>query len=280
MKKVIILKGLPASGKSTWAKEFLAKNKGAYKRVNKDDLRAMLDDGHWSKANEQFVLRQRDALILAALEDGKHVIVDDTNLHPKHEQQVRQLVRGKAEVEVRFFEADVDECIERDAGRAKSVGAKVIRQMHRQFLADSRAQYVPDTSLPAAVVCDLDGTLALLNGRSPYDASTCEQDLLNPAVAAIVHSLRDVTLLLLSGREDKHRPQTERWLATHGIPYVELHMRPTGDMRKDSIVKLEIFEREVRPRFNVQFVLDDRNQVVEMWRSLGITCLQVAEGDF
>ncbi len=89
MKKVIILKGLPASGKSTWAKQRLAAEPGAYKRINKDELRAMLDDSHWSKGNERFVLRLRDHLIVAALEDGKHVIVDDTNLHPKHEQQIR-----------------------------------------------------------------------------------------------------------------------------------------------------------------------------------------------
>lgn len=57
-------------------------------------------------------------------------------------------------------------------------------------------------------------------------------------------------------------------------------MRPEGDIRKDSIVKRELFEKYVRPYYNIEFVLDDRNQVVEMWRSLGLKCLQVAEGDF
>lgn len=57
-------------------------------------------------------------------------------------------------------------------------------------------------------------------------------------------------------------------------------MRPEGDIRKDSIVKREIFENYIRDYYNIQFVLDDRNQVVEMWRSLGLKCLQVQEGDF
>jgi hypothetical protein len=57
-------------------------------------------------------------------------------------------------------------------------------------------------------------------------------------------------------------------------------MRETGDRRKDSIIKKEIFDRHIRDVYNIEFVLDDRNQVVELWRSLGLTCLQVADGDF
>ena len=141
--------------------------------------------------------------------------------------------------------------------------------------------YIPDEALPAAVICDLDGTLALLNGRNPYDASTCEQDVLNPVVAGIIRSLPDETrLVLVSGREERHRAQTERWLAAHGVAYDSLHMRETGDRRKDAVVKEEIFEERIRPNYHVRFVLDDRDQVVAMWRRLGLTCLQVAEGDF
>ncbi|MGH2608381.1 MAG: AAA family ATPase, partial [Tepidiformaceae bacterium] len=199
----------------------------------------------------------------------------------KHEQQIRQLVKGLAEVEVRMFEADVEECVQRDANRTKPVGAKVIRDMYRQFLAPAGRAYAPGDGLPAAVLCDLDGTLALLNGRNPYDAATCEQDLLNPAVAGIIRALpADTCLVLVSGREDRHRPETERWLAAHGIAYDRLHMRATGDTRRDALIKEEIFEAHIRPNYRVHFVLDDRDQVVAMWRALGLTCLQVAEGDF
>ena len=76
-KKIIILKGLPASGKSTWAKEQVEKSQGGCKRVNKDDLRTMIDDGKFSKGNEKFVVQIRNNLIVEALKAGKHVIVDD-----------------------------------------------------------------------------------------------------------------------------------------------------------------------------------------------------------
>ena len=71
------------------------------------------------------------------------------------------------------------------------------------------------------------------------------------------------------------------WLDRHvGVPYDGLHMRVTGDQRKDSVVKAEIFDREIRDRYHVVGVFDDRAQVVRMWRSLGLTVFQVAEGDF
>ena len=57
-------------------------------------------------------------------------------------------------------------------------------------------------------------------------------------------------------------------------------MRKTGDNRKDAIVKREIYETHIKDKYQVDYVLYDRNQVVEMWRSLGLTCLQVADGDF
>jgi hypothetical protein len=57
-------------------------------------------------------------------------------------------------------------------------------------------------------------------------------------------------------------------------------MRHTKDLRKDSIVKGEIYDSVIAPNYNVFFVLDDRNQVVDFWRSKGLTCFQVAPGDF
>ncbi len=88
------------------------------------------------------------------------------------------------------------------------------------------------------------------------------------------------TIILLSGRMDTYRPQTESFLTKNSVPHSHLWMRAEGDMRKDSIIKREIYEREIAGKYNVLFVLDDRNQVVDMWRSLGLTVFQVAEGDF
>ena len=84
----------------------------------------------------------------------------------------------------------------------------------------------------------------------------------------------------MSGRFEKNRPETTRWLASHKINYIALFMRADGDMRKDNVVKREFFDGYIRGKYNVAFILDDRNQVVELWRSLGLTCLQVADGNF
>jgi predicted kinase len=280
MKKVYMTLGLPASGKTTWAKQKLDKTPNMIKRINKDDLRAMLDNSYWSKGNEKFVLEVRDTLIMAALENGKHVIVDDTNLHPKHEIHIRELVKGLAEVEIVDFRQVTPEiCIERDRKRPNSVGEKVIRQMYAQFIAPPQVQYAYDPARIDAVICDLDGTLALLNDRNPYDAAKCEQDLVNEPVRSILKN-SGYKVILVSGREDKYKPQTLAWLSRHDIEFSELHMRVSGDDRKDSIVKQEIYENLISPLYNVMFVLDDRNQVVDMWRSQGLTCLQVNYGDF
>ena len=133
-----------------------------------------------------------------------------------------------------------------------------------------------------AVICDLDGTLALLNGRNPYDASTCEQDLLNKPVSVLVEALQchGYKIIFVSGRFDTHRKETEQWLKNHNIKYHKLFMRQADDKRRDSIIKRELYEKEIKPNYNVEIVLDDRNQVVAMWRETGLTCLQVAEGNF
>jgi hypothetical protein len=87
--------------------------------------------------------------------------------------------------------------------------------------------------------------------------------------------------VFLSGRTDACRTATCEWLCEHiPVPFQRLYMRPAGDGRKDSAVKLELFDRYIRDSYDVTCVLDDRDQVVAMWRSLELTCLQVAPGNF
>ena len=140
MKKIIIMRGLPASGKSTYAKQLVTENPNSYKRINRDDMRAMFDVNHTSRGNEKFIKRMRDILIVEALKDGKHVIVDDTNLSEKNMTRIRQIAQEFSKeyghdirVEVKEMETSLTECLARDSKRQKQVGEKVIRQMHRQF---------------------------------------------------------------------------------------------------------------------------------------------------
>jgi len=296
MKTIIMLRGLPASGKSTYAKSLVKENPGQYKRINRDDMREMLDGYHLSKDNERFVKRLRDWLIVEALRDGKHVIIDDMNLSEKNINRVKQLMdqhRKKTgeqvKLEIKEFKIELEEAIARDAERKQPVGARMIRKLHNQFYGNGKSKgrgpyYTEqDKSLPPAIICDLDGTLAIIDHRNPFDASTCEQDGLNEPVADIVMSYRASghQVILLSGRTDNYMPQTKRWLDKHQIEYDLLLMRKHGDSRKDAIIKKEIVDTHIKEKFYVKFVLDDRNQVVDMWRNeMGYACLQVNYGDF
>ncbi len=276
-----MLRGLPASGKTTWAKEQI-KIDGNIKRVNKDDLRAMLDNGLYSKTNEAFILLTRDNIVRNALCRGASIIVDDTNIVAKHEEALRQLAQmNGADFEIKDFDVPVDECIERDSKRGdKSVGKRVIREMAEQYKPQKPASGLNQNSdLPGVVICDLDGTVALLNGRDPYNASTCENDLPNEPVLTALKRLT-LPVYFVSGRDGSYAPQTMNWLNKHFGTNYSLSMRDPGDSRKDSIVKEEILRNDILPNHKVLFVFDDRDQVVKMWRSLGLTCFQVAEGNF
>jgi len=286
MKKVYLTKGLPASGKSTWAKAEVEKYPGRYKRVNKDDLRAMLDVSRWSKKNEKFVLETRNEIIRRTLAAGFHVIVDDTNLHPKHLTDIQELVKGQAEVIVRDFTFETPEtCIERDLKRPNSVGSKVIWRMYNQFLKPKEEEvepypYIPE--LPDCIICDLDGTLCKLVDRGPFDVMRCYTDEVNAPVKSVLdeYSKKGVKIVLMSGRDGSSHEMTCKWLRDNNIVYDYLYQRPAGERIKDSVLKREFFDAFVREQYNVLFCLDDRNQVVDLWRSLGLTCFQVAPGDF
>ena len=133
-----------------------------------------------------------------------------------------------------------------------------------------------------AIICDIDGTLAHHSERSPYDYSRVGEDTVDVDIRDLVYVMNEIgtKILLISGREDSCEEATKQWLQVNLAPHHELFMRKSGDHRKDSIVKREIFDEYIRDNYLVRFVLDDRDQVVKMWRDLGLKCLQVAEGNF
>lgn len=293
MKTVLILRGLPASGKSTFARDLLDKKRGMWKRLNKDELRAMLDNSHHTSYNEKFVEKVRDIMLVEALKSGHHVVIDDTNLSDRPVQRITQVVEKykkdtgeDVRIEIKEMMTSLEESLARDALREKAVGREVIMKMYRQhILKNERGPHYQeqDERLPTAIICDLDGTLAILNARSPYDAEGCETDLLNKPVAEIVQTYHQLgaKVIFMSGREEKARKQTVNWLEYNGITYDALYMRATGDLRKDSIVKKELYDAHVKDKYFIKFVLDDRDQVVDLWRlDLGLPCLQVNYGDF
>ncbi|MEH0844313.1 AAA family ATPase [Micromonospora sp. CPCC 205711] len=298
MPRLIATRGLPASGKTTFARTL----QPAVARVNRDDLRRMLHGERLftQRAEYQVSLAQR-AQVEALLAARVSVCVDDTNLRSRTLREWADLAaRHDADFEVHdFTDVPLDECLRRDADRpeADRVGEEYIRRLHDRYLAHrplplpvptarvgrvARVDEAP-AGPPEIVLVDIDGTVALNVSRSPYDMTRVGEDLPNEAVIAAVRAMHAAGygVVFCSGRDASTRDTTAAWLARHvQVPYLALHLRARGDSRKDSVVKQEIYEREVRDRYRVVGVFDDRQQVVRMWRALGLTVFQVAEGDF
>lgn len=289
MTRLIVTKGLPGSGKSTWAEKYVLEHEaGTVVRVNRDSLRDMLHAGRWKgNKTEAFTREMRDRVVHAALNSGRDVIIDDTNLSPKTMADIERLANSpQYTLEIKdFTDVPLETCIKRDLQRTKSVGEAVIRRMYRDFLAPKPEVYDPDPKLPRVAICDIDGTLAIKGDRDIYDYSRVEVDKPNLPIVRLVQVLAyDRDIIFMSGRDDSCYEQTRDWIVEHlGYAYpesIELYMRKTGDKRKDAIVKRELFDEHIRDKYRVDYVIDDRNSVVGMWRSLGLTVLQVADGDF
>jgi len=134
---------------------------------------------------------------------------------------------------------------------------------------------------PTAVICDIDGTLAHMNDRSPYDTTKYSEDSKDTTVAFIFERVsKNATKIICSGRSEEHRAVTEQWLKDNHINFDHFYMRATGDKRNDAVVKQEIYDTHIKSNYEVMCVLDDRDRVVKMWRDNGLKCLQVAYGDF
>ena len=140
------------------------------------------------------------------------------------------------------------------------------------------------------VIFDIDGTLADVSERIHHvrqKPKNWKAFFKGMAKDKTIHSMvslcnilyaSGIRIVLCSGRSEEHRPETEQWLAEHGVNYHELLLRRDGDYRSDVDVKREILA--AMDKSEILFVVEDRSRVVEMWRSEGLVCLQCAPGEF
>lgn len=141
------------------------------------------------------------------------------------------------------------------------------------------------------VVFDLDGTLADISHRLHYIKGEIKDwdgfhgeshnDELKKDIAKLFHVLMscyDLKIIIVTGRMEKYRAQTETWLSYHGLDAEELHMRPNGNFDTDFKIKQAILDG--LGAHNILLTVDDRAQVVSMWRRNGVTCLQCQDGDY
>lgn len=297
-REIILLRGIQASGKSTFAKEQLNRYPGKYKRVNKDSLRDMLDNSVFDFANEKFILAVRDFIVERALLREFDVIVDDTNFSDKHWTAMCEIAQrvGNVRVYEKFFSVPLDEALRRNAARPNPVPEGVIVQLYEKHVKgrsiECRDVYFPkeppktswghDSSKIPAVIVDMDGTLALNVGRSYYDMTRILEDAPNVPICDLVRSLKKsgYVVIVVSGRDDSCLEDTKTWLQANDVPYDGIFMRQVGDRRKDAEVKEEIYRRHIEALYAVVWAIDDRPAVVHLWRKLGITTLQLNDLDF
>ena len=285
--KAIISVGISASGKTT---EFDKPEYRDYIRIERDIMRKSIlgfSDfdcvNFWSlwkftKENESKVTAAVDSEVGLAATYGRDIIISDTNLNKKYRDILIQRLEVLGyEVELRVFHIDVMEAIKRDERRRDTVGHQVIWKQYEQFKAEfGKKQYVANEYSPCVLI-DIDCTLAHMNGkRGAFEWDKVGVDDVDEHVKSIVNNIPDTTIVIvLSGRDGVCRPETEDWLERHNINYDKLIMRKAGDMRKDTIVKEEIFWRDIADKYNVQFVIDDRPSVCRMWRDIGLKVFQV-----
>lgn len=287
--KIIYLRGMQASGKSFYAKEFVKTNKD-YRIVNRDAFRHMLDNYSFSKETEKLVTELEYQAIITLLKNNYNVIVDKMNLNNTTlNEDIRKIKEALSsviiDIEIKEFPITLGEAIERDKNREFSIGENVLKNTWRKYeielrrmVEDSKPKIKYNVYLPDCAIIDLDGTLAKNVSRQQFDETKVIEDQVIYPVKFILNNIkndREVTKILLSGRKDSCKEQTIRWLDKNNIPFDKLLMRKADDNRPDNIIKKEIYENEIKDKYNVLFVIDDRPKVLDMWQSLGLFTFNV-----
>jgi len=276
--------GVSGSGKTTWANE-----QEGYQILCRDDIRHFLtlhktnhkslNENLWKHYKwkwEKEVSQIYDETLDELIADRENIILADTNLNPKYRLPlIAKLKAAGYEIYTKAFDITFEEAVKRDLYRLNSVGKDVIYKQWlqwKQYMVEVKPE--PIEGLPNAIICDIDGTLAHMNGkRGPFEWDKVGLDKVDRDVAFIIAQYRrilDAKVILLSGRDSVCRNLTEDWLTDNHIWYNELHMRPQGDTRKDTEVKREMFDEHIRNKYNVLAVFDDRPCVVRMWLDMGL----------
>ena len=274
MPKIKMLKGLPGSGKTTLSRELVA-TCGNVGRVNRDDLRAMLFNGVWSGKREGIVVELEKAIASVLIKNGHTVLVDDTNLTPKHRDLWSGFASGLgATFEVETVTTSLAECVSRDRERPKPIGEAIINRM--ALLAG-----LIDFGPKPIVIVDVDGTLACGTHRNHLVENTEKKDWgayyallhtdepVNEIIERVNELYKTHTILIVSGRPDTYQHETLKWLREVAkVKFDYFFQRAGSDRREDSIVKQEILDK--LPKDQVVLVLDDRPRVCRMWEANGL----------
>lgn len=228
---------------------------------------------------------------------GWDIVVDNMNLNPKDWEFYEGLVKAHNErggtqykIEYMDFFIPVEECIRRDAMRSNPIGEEVIRatwKRYRHFIVCKEIENkfynirTYDVNKRDCIIADMDSTLCVnLTGRPFYTDDWKEKLIYDTPITGPISILRaqkmtgTCDILIVTGRKDEGRDQTEEWLKTYNVPYDRLFMRGQNDYTKSEVFKENILKNIILPKYNVLFALEDDNKCVQMYRRNGLICLQ------
>ena len=281
--------GASGSGKSTWAESYAISNQ--LPLFSSDNIREELGNINDQSKNKKVfdILYSR----LAEALKTSDAVMDATNYSEQSRLSLESVAKqAGAKIHWKYFNASLQQCFENNKKRDRFVPENVIRKQWTSLTLpydNVEFMYVPkEDYIAQCILVDLDGTLSLNNsGRSPFDGTRVFEDDVNWAVWDVVNKYwedESKQVIFLSGREGTEicRNETIRFLGEKcEFANPLLFMRAEGDHRKDWLIKWELYETKVNPFYEVMFALDDRDQVVNMWRNgPKINCFQVAEGNF
>lgn len=292
--KTIILVGPPASGKTTWSHNYVAKNPNTV-IVSRDAFRFMLRNSPVTEHKiEELINSLQATTIISALSSKLDVIVDNTHLKIKYINEVIDLVKYHSDIEFMVFDVSKRKCLERDEARIKKVGEQVLSRMFSDYEIIKNSfvfqplkrvhkihDYANKSGLEEIVIFDIDGTVAHSNGkRFPYDWDRVGIDDSDAVVIDMfrMHMHRGDRIFLLTGRDGVCRAETAKWFEERGLVYDKLLMKGVNDNRRDTVVKTELYNNEILGKYHVKVIYEDRQKIVDMWRKMGLKVFQVEPG--
>lgn len=298
--KIKVYIGISGSGKTTLATDDM-RGKSKAVRVNRDDLRYAIYGLNDKTYNdyferedmyqcEQLISDIEDRIINKAIAKGKVIYADNTHLKQKY---IKKYYDYGVPVELIWVDCDLEDAVERDKNRSRSVGRDVVEKQFNSyqilkrdwkgFIKEKQEPIFNDIRKPKCVIFDIDGTLAIHNGRSPYDYTRVSEDSLNSPIGDFYKDIVSETyyrVFICSGRENSCKEDTIKWLKENNIhSYESLIMRKSGDNRSDYIVKEEMWRKICKTHY-IQYMVDDRKQVIDHARRLGFTVFDVAGNEF